>query len=88
MSDALPARLLATSEKFGWADVSVPAVRDDSVAGPFTTAASPDLLVVLITAGTYAIESHPRPPRSGPSTGPEAWGSPRRAGPARCAGMR
>ncbi|HWM06057.1 MAG TPA: helix-turn-helix transcriptional regulator [Actinophytocola sp.] len=61
MTDALPARLLAASEDLGWTDVSARRYRDDPVAGPFTTAASPDLLVVLVTAGTYAIESHTRP---------------------------
>ncbi len=79
MADALPARLLTTSEGLDWAEVPARRYRDDPVAEPFTTEVSPDLLVVLVTAGVYAIESHGRRPRSGPCTAPAASASRLRA---------
>jgi hypothetical protein len=70
MADALPFRLLATSDEVGWTDGSARRYRDDLATGPVTTAASPHLLVVLVTPATYAIESftQPAPVRAGYST--------------------
>ncbi|GAA1028401.1 AraC family transcriptional regulator [Virgisporangium ochraceum] len=52
----LPSRLLESSAGLGWRSVTVRSYADPPVAGPFTTRSS-DLLVVLVTAGRYRIES-------------------------------
>ncbi|MBP2704012.1 helix-turn-helix transcriptional regulator [Microbispora sp. RL4-1S] len=54
---ALPARRLLSSEDLGWRTLLARTYRDSPVAEEFATAASPDLLVVLVTSGSYLIES-------------------------------
>lgn len=54
--DGLPSRLLESSAGLGWRSVTLRSYADPPVAGPFTTR-SDDLLVVLVTAGRYRIES-------------------------------
>jgi AraC family transcriptional regulator len=54
---ALPAERLLSSDDLGWRTILARTYRDSSQAEQFTTAASPDLFVVLVTSGTYVIES-------------------------------
>lgn len=53
----LPSRLLQCSLAAGWNSLLVRSFEDPAVTESFETAASPDLLIVLVTRGTYTIES-------------------------------
>ncbi|MFG1606118.1 helix-turn-helix domain-containing protein [Actinoplanes sp. NPDC049265] len=52
----LPSRLLRSSDHLGWRSVRAEVYRDPPVA-EFATAARPDLLLVMVTGGSYDIES-------------------------------
>ncbi|MEW9530992.1 helix-turn-helix domain-containing protein [Microbispora sp. NPDC049125] len=54
---ALPAQRLLSSDDLGWRTVLARTYADPPRAEEFSTAPSPDLLVVLVTSGTYLIES-------------------------------
>jgi AraC family transcriptional regulator len=69
----LPSRLLESSTGLGWRSVTVRSYADPPVAGPFTTR-SPDLLVVLVTAGRYRIESRHGPTWRGADYRPGSLG--------------
>jgi AraC family transcriptional regulator len=53
----LPSRLLRSSEVLGWRQVHASTWRDPPVADEFRRAPTPDLTVVLVTSGSYRIES-------------------------------
>ena len=55
-----PGRRLSSSAGLGWA-VEVEKHRDPPQLGEFSSAASPDLLLVLVTAGRYRIQSRHGP---------------------------
>jgi AraC family transcriptional regulator len=54
---ALPAHRELCSSELGWQTILARTYRDPTEAAQFATAQSPDLLVVLVTSGTYTIES-------------------------------
>jgi AraC family transcriptional regulator len=53
----LPSRRIGTSEGLGWRSVLVRGYEDPDETDGFTTAATPDMLVVLNAAGTFTMES-------------------------------
>ncbi|MCO8270354.1 helix-turn-helix transcriptional regulator [Actinoplanes sp. TRM 88003] len=53
----LPSRLLRSSDTLGWRQVHASTWRDPPVAEEFRRAPTPDLTVVLVTSGSYRIES-------------------------------
>jgi AraC family transcriptional regulator len=53
----LPSRRLDSSDALGWRSVLVRAYADPDEADGFTTAPTPDLLVVINASGTFTIES-------------------------------
>lgn len=55
--DALPAEHLGGSGHLGWRSVSVDRFREVAVADAFTLPPQPDLMLVVVTAGRYRIES-------------------------------
>jgi AraC family transcriptional regulator len=57
---SLPSRRELCSGKLGWQTILARTYRDPIEAAQFATAQSPDLLVVLVTSGTYTIESRKR----------------------------
>ena len=56
----LPATLVADSSALGWRDVLVRTYVDDRQAEPFSTLATPDLLLVLVRSGVGVLESRGR----------------------------
>ncbi|MGS2616182.1 helix-turn-helix domain-containing protein [Micromonospora sp. LZ34] len=54
---ALPSQRLLCSSELGWRGLLARSYRDPAQAEEFRTAQSPDLLFVLVTSGTYLIES-------------------------------
>ena len=57
MLPGLPSRLLRSSDDLGWRSVHAGVWRDPPVAEEFRRPPTPDLLVVLVTSGSYRIES-------------------------------
>lgn len=55
---ALPARRLNSSADLGWRSLVARTYEDRPLADEFSTTPTPALLVVLVTNGNYAIESH------------------------------
>lgn len=53
----LPSRMLRSSDGLGWRSVHASVWRDPPVAEEFRLAPSADLLVVLVTSGSYRIGS-------------------------------
>jgi AraC family transcriptional regulator len=56
-TESLPSRLLRCSLTAGWRSLLVRSFEDPAATEAFETAASPDLLIVLVTRGSYTIES-------------------------------
>jgi AraC family transcriptional regulator len=57
MLPGLPSRMLHSSDPLGWRSVHAGVWRDPPVAEEFRRPPTPDLTVVLVTRGTYRIES-------------------------------
>jgi AraC family transcriptional regulator len=57
VSPALPARKLADSTGYGWRHLVAGLYREEPSADTFRTPAVPEALVVVVTSGTYRIES-------------------------------
>ena len=57
MRDMLPSRMLRTSDPLGWRSVHASTWRDPPVAEEFRRAPTAELTLILVTSGSYRIES-------------------------------